>query len=163
MARVTVNTVLKAGLIVGLLDILAAFVHYYLRTEKNPLVVLKFIASGAFGRAALAGGSEMILWGLLFHFLIALSFTGFFFWVVTRLAGLTRAWVLTGIVYGLLVWAVMNLVVVPLSRTPKVPFSWSGTLIGMTILVCCMGLPLAYIVRYFSRQEIKSIKDGATT
>lgn len=142
--RTPAGAALKAGLIAGLLDISAAFIQYYLRTGKNPLTVLKFIASGVFGRRALTGGPEMTGWGLVFHFGIALAFAALYFWLAARWPTLRKTWILSGFVYGLFVWAVMNLVVVPLSRTPELPFSWPGALIGMAILIGCIGLPIAY-------------------
>lgn len=144
MARTIAREAIKAGLLAGLLDISAAFIQYYARTGRNPLAVLKFIASGAFGRRALTGGSDMIMWGLVFHFIIALAFAGLFFWLAARLPVLRRAWIGAGIAYGLIAWAVMNGVVVPLSRTPELPFSWSNALIAMAILIACIGLPIAY-------------------
>lgn len=68
-ANLTTN-ILIAGLIAGTLDILAAI---YLLAGGNAAGVLKYIAAGAFGQAALAGGTEMIVFGLLFHYIIALS------------------------------------------------------------------------------------------
>lgn len=145
--RIPARAALKVGLLAGLLDISAAFIQFYLRTGRNPLTVLKFIASGLFGPQALTGGSGMMIVGLLLHFLIALSFALFFFWLATRLPALRKWWVLSGILYGLFVWAVMNLLVVPLSRTPQRPFSWPGALMAMAILVVCIGLPIAYGAR----------------
>lgn len=144
MTRTLAREAIKAGLLAGLLDISAAFIQYYARTGRNPLAVLKFIASGVFGRRALTGGSDMIVWGLVFHFIIALAFAGLFFWLAARLPVLRRAWIGAGIAYGLIAWAVMNGVVVPLSRTPELPFSWSNALIAMAILIACIGLPIAY-------------------
>lgn len=144
MTRTIAREAIKAGLLAGLLDISAAFIQYYVRTGRNPLAVLKFIASGMFGKRALTGGSDMMVWGLVFHFLIALAFAGLFFWLAARLPVLRRAWIGAGIAYGLIVWAVMNGVVVPLSRTPELPFSWSNALIAIAILIACIGLPIAY-------------------
>ncbi|HYG39365.1 MAG TPA: hypothetical protein VD908_12125 [Cytophagales bacterium] len=74
--------ILKAGLLVGTLDILAAFIHYIIASGKSdPFVVLKFIASGVFGNEAFVGGNIMIVAGLILHYIIALGFTLFFFWL----------------------------------------------------------------------------------
>ena len=147
MIRPSLSTVLKGGLLVGLLDIGAAFLYYFLRTGKNPLSILPYIASAVFGPRAFSGGTGMMVWGALFHFGIAVLFAAFFFWVVVRLPLFAKSWVVTGILYGLFVWSVMNLVVVPLSRTPRLPFHWPNALINMAILVCCIGLPLAWMAQ----------------
>ena len=153
MIRPSLTTVLKAGLVVGLLDIGAAFIYYYLRTGKNPLSILPYIASAVFGARAFSGGADMMVWGALFHFGIAGLFAAFFFWVVVRLPLFTKSWLVTGILYGLFVWCVMNLVVVPLSRTPRLPFNWPNALINMAILIGCIGLPLAWMAQRHRAQK----------
>src|SRR5688500_17155151 len=65
------RTILFSGLLVGSLDITAALVQFYIKTGKDPLIVLKYIASAVFGKDAYAGGNKMAIYGLLFHFIIA--------------------------------------------------------------------------------------------
>ena len=64
------TTVLITGLIAGTLDILAAI---FLLAGGEATRVFRFIASGAFGKAAFEGGGEMVAWGSFFHYLIAFS------------------------------------------------------------------------------------------
>jgi hypothetical protein len=146
--------ILKAGFLAGLLDILAAFANFYFKTGKNPVVVLKFIASGIFGRAAMSGGTEMMVLGLLLHFLIALLFAVFFFKIVSKILTANSGKLLTGVLYGLFIWLVMNLIVVPLSNAPKLPFDIQSAIVNATILVLCVGLPISYC--YYN--SIKSAK-----
>jgi hypothetical protein len=57
-----------------------------------------------------------------------------------------------GLAYGVVVWSVMNLVVLPLSNARRGPFNLSGAIIAAVILMFCIGLPIATIVgRHFSR------------
>lgn len=140
---------LLSGLLVGTLDIATALIQYYAKTGKDPNNVLRFIASGVFGPDAFSGGAPMAAWGLLFHYTIAFSFTGCFFWLYRRSALLARSRVLTGVGYGLFVWCVMNLVVVPLSRTPKAPFDPGKAALAALILVVMIGLPLSFIARKY--------------
>lgn len=137
--------VLKLTVLVGTLDILAAAIQHYIKTGNGPVPVLKFIASGVFGPEAFAGGDVMIFYGLLFHYLIAFSFTLFFFVISIIFPAVLKARVLTGIGYGILVWIIMNLLVVPLSNAPKGDFQWSNAGLGMLILIVCVGLPLSLI------------------
>ncbi|HEY2727215.1 MAG TPA: hypothetical protein VGI61_08585, partial [Parafilimonas sp.] len=65
-------------LLAGTLDILAAFADYYIATRRGPEGVLRFIASGVFGKDAFTGASLMIWLGLFFHFVIAFALTIFF-------------------------------------------------------------------------------------
>src|SRR4051812_35867556 len=97
--------IIKAGAIAGTLDILAAFTYYYLKTgQTNFFNVLKFIASGLYGKEAFAGGAEMILAGLAIHYLIAFSFTIFFFVVFPYIKIMSRSIILTAVLYGIFVW-----------------------------------------------------------
>jgi hypothetical protein len=145
--------ILQAGLIVGTLDILSAFIYYYIKSGKtNFLVIFKFIASGIFGKAAGDGGTDMILTGLILHYAIAFSFTVFFFWLYPKVNVMSKNRIVTGVVYGLFVWALMNLVVVPLSNTVHRPFKIEGLLINMGILIVCIGLPLSFIANAFFRK-----------
>ncbi len=145
--------ILQAGLIVGTLDILSAFIYYYIKSGKtNFLVIFKFIASGIFGKAAGDGGNDMILVGFILHYAIAFSFTVFFFWLYPKVNVMSKNRIVTGVVYGLFVWALMNLVVVPLSNTVHRPFKIEGALINMGILIVCIGLPLSFIANAFFKK-----------
>ena len=146
--------ILQAGLITGTLDILSAFIYYYIKTGKtNFLVIFQFIASGIFGKDAGTGGTAMILAGLILHYAIAFSFTIFFFWLYPKIKVMSKDRILTAVVYGLFVWTVMNLIVVPLSNTVHRPFKIDGALINMGILIVCIGLPLSFIANAFFRKR----------
>ena len=145
MKHVFSKKIIKAGLIVGALDILAACIQYYIKTGKNPERVLKFIASGVFGKAANTNGNIMILWGLIFHFFIAFSFTLFFFWLTDKIPSVLKNKLLTGAVYGIFIWSVMKFLVLPLSNTHKIPFNFINAIIAILILIVCIGIPLAFL------------------
>src|ERR1700759_2368487 len=146
--------ILQAGLIAGTLDILSAFIYYYIKSGKtNFLVIFKFIASGIFGKAAGEGGANMILAGFILHYAIAFAFTIFFFWLYPKVNVMSKNRVVTAVVYGLFVWSVMNLIVVPLSNTVHRPFKIEGALINMGILILCIGFPLSFIANAFFRKR----------
>ena len=142
-------TIIKAGTIAGTLDILCALAQFYIRTGKNPVVVLKFIASGIFGKAALAGGAEMALLGLLFHFIIAFTWTVIFFQFYPQITRVAKSKFAAGLLYGLFIYAIMTRVVLPLSNTPKIPFNPVQAVIGIVILMFAVGLPISFIVSRF--------------
>jgi Family of unknown function (DUF6263) len=112
---------------------------------RQPARIFRFIASGVFGKAALGGGAGMVAWGLLFHYGITLLFTLAFFLTYSRIGSLGRHRYAAGILYGLAVWIIMNLLIVPLSRTPKFPFHPPQALIGALILVLAVGLPISLL------------------
>ena len=156
--RITWVVVVLSGLLVGTLDILAAFTSFYIKSGKSPVApVSKYIASGVLGKPATKGGPEMIALGLLFHYIIAFLFTIFFFWLYKRWTLLSKNWVVTGILYGIFIYTMMSQVVVPLSNTPPVPKGPIGNkIISALILIVMIGLPLSFIAkRVTSRQAIE--------
>lgn len=148
------STILLAGFVAGTLDITAACIQYYINTGKGPGNVLRFVARGALGRSATSGGMTTAMWGLLFHYCIAFIWTIFFFWIYSIIPLLAKNKVVTGLVYGLFVWIIMNRVVVPLSAIPPIPFKLKSAAIAAGIIMVCIGLPIALIVgRYYDREK----------
>ncbi len=145
--------ILLTGLLTGSLDILAAFVDHYLASGKGPEGVLRFIASGVFGKRAFSDGNLMIVWGLLFHYAIAFSFTTFFYWLYPKIKLMAANKLLTGIIYGIFIWAVMSVIVVPLSNTPKFNFNFLKAIKAILILICMIGLPLSFLAKKYLRNN----------
>ncbi len=147
------NNIITAGTIAGTLDILAAFADYYIETGKGPQDVLRFIASGVFGKSAFTGTTVMIWSGLLFHFLIALIFTTIYFIIYPRVKWLHIHLVLTALLLAIITWLAMNIIVVPLSSTPSIPFKFISAVKAVGILIFTIGFPLAIIFRNFYRSQ----------
>lgn len=143
--KISLRIILLTGLLVATLDILAAFVDYYINTGKNPSGVLKFIASAVIGKTAFSGGSGTIIMGLFFHYFIAFSFTFLFFWLYSRISLMRKNWIVTGIIYGVVIWTVMNFIVMPLSNTPHLPFKAVRMIKAVLILIFMIGMPLSFI------------------
>jgi hypothetical protein len=156
----TAAQILKAGLLVGTLDILAAFLYFFIQTGNDKVsIVLKYIASGVFGKSAMSGGVDMIIAGLVFHYIIAFAFTLVFFWLFPKIKIARQHTVLTGILYGAFIWAVMNLVVVPLSGIGSRPFNWENALINLLILIVCMGIPLSFMaLTFYKRKSVTTLR-----
>lgn len=144
----------RSALIVGTFDILAAFIQSFLKTGKNPLNVLKYIASAGFGKHAFSGGTKMILYGLLFHFLVAYIFTLIFFLAYPTVNVFIRNKIIIGILYGPIMWAVMQFLVVPLTSAPGIPLTISSVIIAILILIVCIGIPLSFMAAKFYRKRV---------
>jgi uncharacterized membrane protein YagU involved in acid resistance len=145
------SAVLKAGFIVGCLDIISALIYFRIRTGRDPLIVLKYISSAVLGKSAFTGGTSVVLLGLLFHFLIAFAFTLLFFLLYPKLANIRKNRLLLGILYGLFIWTIMNLLIVPSTLITRAPFNWTGAIINMLILIVAIGIPLSWMAnRYYA-------------
>lgn len=150
------NIILSAGLLAGIMDIVAACIHHSIR-GGTPLSVLKFVASGLLGLAAFKPGIEGYLIGLLgltLHFFIATSWAAIFFVASRKLKFLINHAVICGILYGLVVFWFMRLVVMPLSAVVRQggAVKWTQIIIGMSIHIVCVGLPIALMIRAKSKQ-----------
>lgn len=142
------RTIAITGLIVGAMDITSAII---ITISRGGTVtrLMQFIASGLLGPKAFQGGARTVALGWGLHFLIAFSLVAVFYAASRSLPFLRRQAVVSGIVYGLIVFGVMNLVVLPLSAA-KPRHSLSGDLIQIGIHMFVIGLPTALLVRRFS-------------
>lgn len=141
-----------AALLVGTLDITAAMTKFYLERDLGPSPIFKFISSGVFGRQAFTGGTLMIIWGLVFHYIITFLFTTFLFLIYPRLSTLLKNKYVIGILYGLFIWVIMNRIIVPLSNTPvsKAGFDARDAIIQALILITMIGIPASWLAhRYY--------------
>ena len=145
MKKGITTAIIQAGLLAGTLDIVAACTMFRIRSGRDPMIVLRFVASGALGPEAMTGGWGTNLLGLLFHFIIAFSWTTLFFLVYPKLPKIN--WVMSGLVYGIIVWLGMNLIVLPLTRITQRPFDLNQAIIGTIILMLAIGLPVSYLSR----------------
>lgn len=149
----TLPVILFTGLLAGTLDITAACTDYYIATGKGPSGVLRYVASGVFGQDAFTGSDTMLAWGLLFHYIIAFSFTVFFFWLYPKVKFMAAHPVWTAVLYGIFMWIITTRIIVPLSNTPKGNFVWWKAMKAAAILVVMIGLPLSLIAKkYFNKK-----------
>ncbi len=152
------NPILKAWLIAGTLDISCALLYYYIKTGNDPLNVLTYVAKTALGQELLNNKPILCVMGLLIHFVIAFGWTIIFFWLYPKLKLLQGNKVITGLVYGLFIWLVMTLVVVPLRTSPLGTLNMphlkiENSIIGAVILMLAVGLPVSLIIgNYYSKK-----------
>jgi len=146
-------TIVLAAFLAGLLDLVLAIIVYSVLLDKTTAVkILQSVASGAFGKAAYEGGIKMAALGVVFHFAISFMFTLFYFFIYPRLVFLRQHGVISGIVYGIFIWIVMNLIVLPIAFSGLLPMEPGSTIIGVSIIILGVGLPIALIAHfYFTR------------
>ena len=139
-------TILITGIIAGTLDILAAII---ILAGGNAVGTFKYIAGGWFGKAAPEGGSEMVVWGAVFHYIIAICWTAAFLLLYPKLPFLKWNKWLNTIFYGILIQTLMSFVVLPLSNVAPSAFSWLGFLENAAILIFAIALPAALAADWF--------------
>jgi hypothetical protein len=145
------RAILWGGLIAGTLDLLAAFVNSGLR-GASPARVLQAVASGLLGADAFNGGFATAALGLMLHFFIATSATAVYYAASRKLKALVDQAIVCGLAYGIPVYLVMNHVVLPLSAVPfKISHTLGHIVTAVLILMFCVGLPIAFVVRRYSK------------
>jgi hypothetical protein len=142
------RALLFGTLAVGVLDILDAMVFFGLRGVQ-PIRILQSIAAGLLGRGAFSGGWRTAALGLALHFFIAFVVVLVFMLASRRVRALTRNPIVFGLAYGLAVYLVMNLVVVPASASggARAWPAWPVALNGVLIHMFGVGLPAALAAR----------------
>jgi hypothetical protein len=135
------------GLVAGTLDILQACILFGWRI---PLV----IAGGLIGEPAFHGGAGSYVLGLVLHYFIATTATGIYYGVSRKLTFLTQNWIVCGLFFGIAVELVMSLIVLPLSALQASgPYQRHDLLLGLGMHMLTVGLPVAFVVHRFSRNE----------
>jgi hypothetical protein len=141
--------ILIGWLVAGILDITSAILItlYY---HGSVTRMLQGIASAAIGKRAFDGGNATAALGLGFHFLIALIWTTVFYLASRRLRFLTEHAVVSGVLYGVVVYLIMYLGVQPLfGLHPK--FALLTTSRAVLVHIFCVGLPIALSIRRYGR------------
>jgi hypothetical protein len=141
------HALLYGTLVVGLLDITDATVFFGLRNHVSPIRIFQSIARGLLGAAAYQGGLATAALGAFLHFFIACVVVAAYYAASTRVAVLTRRPVLCGVLYGIVVYGVMNLVVLPLSAAGRPAFVLPVVVNGLLIHMFGVGLPSALFAR----------------
>jgi uncharacterized membrane protein YagU involved in acid resistance len=135
------------GLVVGVLDLTYAILVY---SRAKPILVPQTIATGLLGMKAYQGGMPTAVLGVVLHFTIAFGAATVYYLASRKLSFLINHAVVSGLIYGALVYGFMHAIVVPLSNFPP----------GDTPLVYAVtefiwhwfgvGLPIALSVRHYS-------------
>lgn len=151
MRRSISKPIAVATLLCGTLDIAFAVLLTLLR-GKEPAAMLRFVASGPFPAATGWGAFGSVL-GLIVHYgLMATIVAAFVLAARSRdREHLVDMPVRAGIAYGVVTYAVMNLIVVPL----RFPAAWPPTRLSIATQlfahIVLVGLPTAFITRRYMR------------
>jgi hypothetical protein len=147
--RSLVRPIVRGGLIIGVVQFVLQEWLVFSVLQQNPLMaVLQYITSGILGNAAFEGGIATALIGVLIHFSISFVIAGVFILSADRIPLLRRYAIAGALLYGIGVFIVMNMIVIPLSAAPAIPpptLPWLIEIVVDHMLV--VGLPLGILVR----------------
>lgn len=156
--RPSAGSVVLAALVVAAADLLDAIVVWVVIFQQLTVQrILQSIARGLLGQDAYRGGNATAALGLGLHVVIAFGWTLVFLVLLVRWPRL-RAWmsstrgaVLVGVLYGAVVWLLMDTIVLSLSRARFVPPTAGWFWIQLATHPFVVGLPISLILRWGSR------------
>jgi hypothetical protein len=157
-------TIVWLSLLTGTLDGILSFIFSY---PANPEQSYRYIASGLFGMAAFTA-NYMIFWGVLFHYLIASSFSFTFFLLYPNFKRLINNKFILAFIFGLIIWVISTFGILPLSNVPDIKgvpkypgqLNFTAAIISVVGLTLCLGLPISLIAhKYYRKNKDTSSQD----
>jgi uncharacterized membrane protein YagU involved in acid resistance len=144
--------ILIACLVAGTLDLTYAIVFSAFHGHP-PMRIMQSVASGWLGSAAYEGGAATAALGVVSHYFIMFLAATTFYLASRRFDFLVRRPVISGIVFGLMMYLVMTFVVLPLSAFPSKVRLDDPVLNIANLLVhmFLVGVPISLILRRFAR------------
>ena len=146
------TAIFVGGLVAGTVDIGAASLINLI----NPVIILHAIASGLLGKQSFEDGPWAAFLGLILQWGMGLLIAAIYVTAARRLEWMTRMWVKAGLAYGVVIYAVMNYIVVPMSAARpgwnfaiklKLPQN-AEDMIAMIVF----GLTISFVTRHFLTQ-----------
>lgn len=142
------------GLVAGTLDITENIIFNHFRGVTMKMI-FQYIASGLIGMKSFSLGAESVALGVAIHYAIAMTWTVVFYFFSRKLLILTRHAAISGIIYGGVVYVIMNFVVLPLTSVPHATkaMTLASRVSGVLALLLCIGLTVALLTRKFAPPE----------
>jgi hypothetical protein len=148
-----VSAIAIGGLIVGILDITSAFITWWCKGVR-PVRGLQGIAAGLLGSQSFQGGVATAGLGLTIHFFVAFMVVTVFYVASRKFQFLTRHAVVSGLLYGVVVYLFMYWFVLPYVF-PKFRHSISSDVLAVVVHMVLIGLPTALVVRRYSQRAME--------
>jgi hypothetical protein len=138
--------ILAGGAVAGTLDLTSAFFTFGSGAPRG-------IAGGLLGRQAVQGGGVGVwILGVVLHYFIAISAAAIYCFASRKLEFLRDHWLVCGLFYGIAIFLVMNLVVLPLCAYHFTgPYQFRGLLQGLLVHMLIIGLPISFSLHRLSR------------
>ena len=147
MSKAAAFGIFLGGLIAGIFDLTYAIVFSSMHNVPA-IKVIQSVASGVLGNAAFDGGLKTGILGIALHFFIAFSWATIFYLASRKIDFLRQHAILSGLLFGAMIYAVMYLIVLPVSAYPiKINFAPSRVAINLIAHMFLIGLPIALVVR----------------
>lgn len=135
------------GLLVATVDAIFASTYWHVAAGVPATRILQGIAAGLLGKAAFQGGDATAWLGAALHYGMAMAMVLVYYFASRWMPVLARRPWVYGPLYGLVVYAVMNGVVLPLSAVGKQPHAVAWVVCSVVVHVLVVGVPSALAAR----------------
>jgi len=153
LVRPALKTILLACLVAGTLDICYAVITWGPVFGKLTAArLLQGIAGTLIGKNAFTGGAATALVGLLMHYCISLAWCALYFLIFPYIPALSKNKWASGLVYGIFVWLMMSILIVPLVTGRAYHFETIAFLKSIAPMLLLFGPAIALIIHrhYFT-------------
>jgi uncharacterized membrane protein YagU involved in acid resistance len=141
--REVLSAIFLGGIIAATIDIGAAS----LISGRSPAFIMQAIAGGLLGKASFDGGIGTAILGAVLQEVMGVLIATIYVVFSKPVAGLLRRWILSGLIYGVIIFFVMNYVVVPLSAWKSAPHFTSLKFAENMAAMLLFGLIVAFFAR----------------
>jgi uncharacterized membrane protein YagU involved in acid resistance len=131
--------ILWGGLVAAMVDIGAAC----LISGRGVVVILRSIAGGLLGRAAMEGGTQTAILGFALQETMGVLIAAVYYLAAKLLPNLAQRWTTSGLIFGIAIFLVMNYLVLPLSAWRHAPHFTPGSFVENLIAMLVFGLVIA--------------------
>jgi hypothetical protein len=146
MRHSALKAIVYSGFIGGTIDLFSAA----LISGRSPFIILQAVASGLLGRPSFQDGGFSAILGLLLQWGMSMLIAAIYVYGVPAARRLSANWIAGGLVYGAVVFVVMNYVVVPLSAAPFKPPHTPDSIIENLLAMLLFGLIVARFRQRFA-------------
>jgi hypothetical protein len=153
-----VSAIFLGGILAATIDIGAAS----LISGRSPAFIMQAISGGLLGKTTFSGGVATVILGAALQEIMGVLIAAIYVVLLKTVAGLLRRWVTSGLVYGVIVFFVMNYVVVPLSAWKLAPHFTPVKFAENMAAMLLFGLIIAFFSRRLAMSEPLAQDKAAT-
>jgi len=147
--RELLRAIFVGGLIAAAIDIGCAA----LISGRSPARIMQAIAGGLLGKASFEGGIATVILGAVLQELMGVLIAAIYVVFSKPIRGLLRHWIPSGLVYGVIVFFVMNYVVLPLSALKSAPHFTTLKFAEHMAAMLAFGLIVAFFARDLGSEQ----------
>jgi uncharacterized membrane protein YagU involved in acid resistance len=141
--RQVLSAIVLGGVIASTIDIAAAS----LINGRSPAFIMQAIAGGLLGKASFGGGIVTVILGAVLQELMGVLIAAIYVVISKTIPGLLRRWIPSGLIYGVIIFFVMNYVVLPLSALKSAPHFTALKFAENMAAMLLFGLIVAFFAR----------------